>query len=172
MVYPATWSFWAEIALDWNERQIGWSLAASGIAMAAVQMLVTGRAIKRLGEERTVVIGMLVGGLAFTAYVFVRSPWLIYAILFAGAFQALTFPSVNALLSKLADASHQGALMGGMQSLSSVAWIFAPLVLSNALASGAERGFTGGNFVVAAALVFVALAIVVTKVVPKVAKAT
>lgn len=170
MVYPATWSFWSKIALGWQDWQIGLSLAISGISMAVVQMLVTGRAIKRFGEERTVVIGMLVGGLTFAAYVVVRSEWAIYAILVLGALQALTFPSINALLSRLTDASHQGALMGGMQSLSSIAWIVSPFVLSQALAFGADRGFTGGNFAVAAALVFTALAIVVLRVVPKVSR--
>lgn len=168
MVYPATWAFWAGIALHWNERQIGWSLAASGMAMALVQMLLTGRAIKRFGEERTVVIGMVAGGLAFVGYIFAREAWMIYAIIVVSSLQALTFPSVNALLSKLAGSSHQGALMGGMQSLSSVAWIMAPLVLSQSLAWGAERGFTGGNFAVAAVLVFSALAIVLVGVVPRV----
>lgn len=171
MVYPATWSFWSKIAMHWQPWQISLSLAISGFSMAVVQMLVTGRAIKRFGEERTVVIGMVVGGLTFAAYVFVRTEWMIYAILMLGALQALTFPSINALLSRLAGPSHQGALMGGMQSLSSIAWIVSPFVLSQALAFGADRGFTGGNFALAAALVFVALAIVLLRVVPKVSRA-
>ncbi len=170
MVYPATWAFWSKIALHWQEWQIGASLAVSGAAMAVVQMLVTGRAIARFGEARTVVIGMFTGGCAFLAYVFVRQEWLIYAVLVLSALQALTFPSVNALLSRLTDASHQGALMGGMQSLSSIAWIVAPLALSQALAFGAERGFTGGNFALAAGFVFAALAIVLLRVVPRVSR--
>jgi DHA1 family tetracycline resistance protein-like MFS transporter len=88
-----------------------------------------------------------------------------------GALQALVYPSINALLSRITDASHQGALQGGMSSLSSVALIFAPLVLSHALAFGSERGFTGGNFVLAAALAFAALLIVAVKVVPRVKSA-
>lgn len=171
MVYPATWSFWSKIALGWQDWQIGASLAVSGISMAVVQLLITGKAIQRFGEERTVVIGMIVGGFAFTGYIFARQEWMIYTILVLGAFQALTFPSINALLSRLTDASHQGALMGGMQSLSSIAWIVSPFALSQALAFGAERGFTGGNFAVAATLVFVALAIVVLRVVPRVSRA-
>ncbi|MES2444920.1 MAG: MFS transporter [Pseudomonadota bacterium] len=170
MVYPATWAFWSKIALHWQDWEIALSLAVSGAAMAAVQMLVTGKAIKRFGEERTVVFGMLIGGLAFTFYVFARAEWMIYTILVFSALQALTFPSINALLSRLTDASHQGALMGGMQSLTSIAWIVSPIVLSQSLAFGAERGFTGGNFVVAAALVFMALAIVVLRVVPRVSR--
>jgi DHA1 family tetracycline resistance protein-like MFS transporter len=170
MVYPATWAFWAEIALGWNSHAIGWSLAASGLAMAIVQAGVTGKMIKRFGEERTVVVGMLVGGLAFTGYVFARETWMIYTIIFLSSLQALTFPSVNALVSRMADPSHQGAIMGGMQSLSSIAWIVSPFVLSQSLAYGTEHGFTGGNFAVAATLVFAALAIVLLRVVPRVSR--
>ncbi|MBC9031510.1 MFS transporter [Sphingomonas sp. JC676] len=171
MVYPATWAFFAELALGWNEQAIGWSLAASGLAMATVQMLVTGKAIARYGEERTVVFGMLIGGSVFACYSFVREGWMIYCLIAAGALQALAWPSINALLSRITDASHQGALQGGMASLNSVALIFAPLVLSQTLAFGSERGFTGGNFVLAAALAFSALLIVAIKVVPRVKSA-
>ncbi|MET0307183.1 MAG: MFS transporter [Sphingomonas sp.] len=171
MVYPATWAFFAELALGWNEQAIGWSLAASGLAMATIQMLVTGRAIARYGEERTVVFGMLIGASVFACYSFVREGWMIYYLIAIGAFQALVYPSINALLSRITDASHQGALQGGMSSLNSVALIFAPLVLSQALAFGSERGFTGGNFVLASALAFSALLIVAVKVVPRVKSA-
>ncbi len=167
VVYPATWAFWAELALGWDAKQIGLSLAASGFSMALVQMLLTGRAIKRFGEARTVVIGMLVGGCAFLGYTLTSDPRVIYAIIMLSALQALVFPSINALLSRMTDASHQGALMGGMSSIQSVAAIIGPLAMTQALAFGAERGETGGNFLLAALLAFAALAIVVFGVVRK-----
>ena len=71
-VYPATWAFWAGLALHWDATAIGWSLAAAGLAMGLAQIFVTGRAIVRFGEARTVVIGMVVGGLSFLLYVFAR----------------------------------------------------------------------------------------------------
>ncbi|HEX5184361.1 MAG TPA: MFS transporter [Allosphingosinicella sp.] len=160
MVYPATWAFWAELALGWNARAIGWSLAAAGLAMALAQALVTGRAIARFGEERTVVIGMLVGGASFLAYVFVRQPGIVYFVIFASALQGLTWPSINALLSRMTDASHQGALQGGMASIASIAAIGGPLALTQALAFGAERGQPGGAFLLAALLAFTALVLV------------
>jgi len=172
MVYPSTWAFWSEIALGWDEQAIGWSLAASGLAMALVQTLVTGRAIKRWGEARTVVLGMLAGGLVFCGYVFVHQGWMVYALIPIGAFQALAYPSINALLSRMTDAQHQGALQGGMASLNSVALILAPLTLSQVLAFGAERGFPAGNFVLAGALALTALLIVVLRVVPRVRPAS
>jgi DHA1 family tetracycline resistance protein-like MFS transporter len=167
-VYPATWAFWAELALGWNPAAIGWSLAATGVAMATAQTLITGRAIARFGEARTVVIGMLVGGASFLAYVFVTQSWMVYAIIAFGALQGLVYPSMNALLSRMTDASRQGALQGGMASIGSIAAIIGPLATTQALAFGAERGQPGGAFLLAAALAFFALLIVLLAVVPRV----
>ncbi|RYY26509.1 MAG: MFS transporter [Sphingomonadales bacterium] len=168
MVYPATWAFFGEIALGWDERAIGLSLAASGVTMALVQTLVMGRAVKRFGEAKTVVFGIIAGGSVFIGYIFARELWMIGILIVLGAFQALVWPSINALLSRMTDPSHQGALQGGMASLNSLALILAPLLLTQSLAYGSERGFTGGNFLVAAILAFAALVIVLLKVVPKV----
>ena len=172
IVYPATWAFWAELALGWDARMIGWSLAASGLAMALAQVFVTGRAIARFGEARTVVIGMVVGGLSFLGYVFVTQSWMVYAIIAFSALQGLVYPSLNALLSRMTDASHQGALMGGMASIASVAAIIGPIALTQAVAFGAERGEPGAGFLLAALLAFTALSIVLFFVVPRVRSRT
>jgi MFS transporter, DHA1 family, tetracycline resistance protein len=156
-VYPATWAFFGELALDWDAGAIGWSLAATGLSMALVQSFVTGRAIARFGEVRTLIFGLSVGLLSFLGYAFARDGWLIYLLLTVGALQALTAPSINALLSRMTDASHQGALQGGMSSIGSIAAIVGPLATTQALAFGAERGQPGGGFLLAALLAVAAL---------------
>ena len=160
-VYPATWAFWAELAHGWTPAQIGWSLAAAGLAMAVVQAGLTGKVIARVGEAKAVVIGMIVGGLSFVGYVFADRNWMVYAIIFLSALQGLVWPSLNALLSRMTDASHQGALQGGMASISSISSIIGPLAMTQALAFGAERGQPGGAFLLASALVLIAFLIVV-----------
>lgn len=160
-VYPATWAFWAGLALHWDAAMIGWSLAAAGLAMALAQTFVTGPAIARFGEARTVVIGMVVGGLSFLGYVFATQAWMVYAIIAFSALQGLVWPSINALLSRMTDASHQGALQGGMASIASIAAIVGPLAMTQALAFGAENGEPGGAFLLAFLLVTTALLIVI-----------
>jgi DHA1 family tetracycline resistance protein-like MFS transporter len=61
----------------------------------------------------------------------------------------------------MTDASHQGALQGGMASIASIAAILGPLAMTQALAFGAERGQPGGAFLLATLLVLCALLIVV-----------
>jgi DHA1 family tetracycline resistance protein-like MFS transporter len=160
MVYPATWAFFGEIALGWDAKAIGWSLAVSGVSMMLAQALLVGRAIKRFGEARTVLIGLATGVLVFAGYVFARQGWQVYALIAAGSLTGLVFPSINAILSARVDASNQGALQGGLASLSSIAAIVGPLAMTQALAAGAERGFAGGAFLLASALAGVTFVII------------
>lgn len=152
MVYPATWAFFGEIALGWDAKAIGWSLAASGVSMMLAQIFLVGRAIARFGEQRTVLIGLAAGVLTFGGYVFARDGWQVYLLLAFGALTGLVFPSINAILSRRVDAANQGALQGGMASLASVAAIVGPLAMTQALAFGADRHFPGAAFLLAAIL--------------------
>jgi DHA1 family tetracycline resistance protein-like MFS transporter len=160
-VYPAPWAFYAEIAHNWGPREIGWSLAASGVTMAVAQIFITGRAIAALGEVRTVMIGLSVGALVYAGYAFADKGWQVYALIGFGALQALAYPSLNALLSRMVDASNQGALQGGMASIASIAAILGPLSLTQTLAAGAENGFPGAAFLLASALTLVAVVVVI-----------
>jgi len=167
MVYPATWAFWAEIAMGWDGRAIGWSLAASGLSMMVAQALLVGRAIKRFGEERTMLIGLAVGVVVFGLYVFADRGWQVYTLIGAGALTGFVFPSINAILSRRVDARNQGALQGGMASIGSVAAVVGPLAMTQALAFGSERGFAGGAFALASALAALTFAVMLFGVVLK-----
>ena len=175
-VYPATWAFWCAARFGWDATAIGWSLTFVGAVMAAVQFFLTGRIIARIGERRAVVVGLASGGGAYLAYVFITAGWQAYVVFLASALSFLVFPAMNALLSRLADASHQGALQGGIGSMNSVAAVIAPLVLTQVLAAGVARGQPGAAFLLASILAALALAIVVWKVLgrvpPKDASAT
>lgn len=165
MVYPATWAFWAEIRFGWSPHMIGLSLAASGVTMALTQVFVTGRAIRRFGEARTVMIGMMVAAITFVAINFVTAGWMVFALIGFGSLSGLVFPGINALLSRSVDSSNQGALQGGMASLGSVAEVIGPLAMTQTLAFGTEHGTPGAAFLLAAALASVAAVIVATRVV-------
>ena len=95
---------------------------------------------------------------------------MVFAVIAFSALQGLVYPSMNALLSRMTDASHQGALQGGMSSIGSIAAIVGPIATTQALAFGAEHGEPGGGFLLAALLVFCALTITLIWVVPRAKK--
>ena len=168
MVYPATWSFWATARFGWGAREIGWSLAFVGLVMAVVQGGLTGKIIARIGERRALVVGLASGGVAFLGFGFVTQGWQAYALFLVSALSGLVFPATNGLLSRLVDASRQGALQGGIGSMNSIAAIISPWLLTQAMAAGVARGYPGAAFLLASLFAFAALGIVGWKVLDRV----
>lgn len=167
-VYPATWSFWAAARFGWDSRAIGWSLAFVGLVMGTVQFFLTGPLVARLGEQRALIVGLASGTGAFLSYVFITAGWQAYAIFLVSGLSALVWPAMSGLLSRLADASHQGALQGGIGSMNSIAAVIAPLLLTQALANGVANGFAGAAFLLAGMLAGASLLILAWKVLGRV----
>ena len=160
VVYPTTWAFWCKLRFGWDERAVGLSLAWVGLLQLCVQLGLTGRIVKRLGEWGAAVFGLAAGAVTLLAYVFVTQGWQVYAFFVVGAFGAVSWPAMNGILSRMVDATRQGALQGGIGSMNSVAAMLGPLIAAQSLAFGAGRGFDGGAFLVAGLLIGAAALIV------------
>lgn len=167
-VYPGTWAFWATIRFHWSARTIGLSLTYVGVVMAAVQVLLVGSVITRIGDRRALVFGLTCAIGGFLAFAVIQAGWQVYAIMLFAALQGFVGPAINGLLSRTVGPERQGALQGGLGSLGSVAAIVGPLTMTQALAAGVEHGFPGAAFALAAALALSALGIVVSKVLKRV----
>jgi DHA1 family tetracycline resistance protein-like MFS transporter len=161
VVYPATWSFWAAIRFGWDAAAIGWSLAWVGLLTVVVQLLLTGRVVGRLGERRAAVVGLACAAVCLFAYAFATQGWQVYAFFLVGCLGALAWPALNGLLSRMVDSTRQGALQGGIGSMNSVAAILGPLIAAQSLAAGTARGFDGAAFLIAGALIGMAMLIIV-----------
>lgn len=155
-VYPATWSFFAKARFDWTPTQIGFSLAYVGLMMAVVQGLLVGRIVKAIGEPRAVFVGIATGSAAFLVNAFATESWVVYVSMTIGALQGLAYASLNALMSQRIPANAQGELQGGLSSMTSLAAIFGPLIMTQSLAAFAsphgEVFFPGAAFLVAGGL--------------------
>ncbi len=160
LVYPLTWTFWGIAALGWSDQMIGLSLAAVGIVIALSQMLITGRAVKRLGERGAATVGMIGAGLGFVGYAFASSTWMAFALLVAVALQSLVQPSLMAMLSRRATAETQGEVQGLAAMVMGVGSIVGPLVLVQPMAwftsPAAPFVWPGVAFAIAAAITLAA----------------
>lgn len=162
VVYPSVWAFWATLRFGWTGREIGFSLTWVGLLMALVQVGLTKRIIAALGERRAAMLGLACGAACLVAYAFTTQAWEVYAFFLVGSLTALAWPALNGLLSRMVDDRHQGALQGGVGASNSVASIVGPLLAAQSLALGARHGFDGLAFILAAALLAGALAIIAT----------
>lgn len=160
IVYPAVWAFWAAIQLKWNAAQIGWSLVWVGALQLLVQIFLTERTVKRLGEWGAAVVGLGCGAVTLLAYAFTTQGWQVYAFFLVGCLGALAWPAMNGLLSRMVDATRQGALQGGLGSMNSVAAIFGPLIAAQSLAWGTRHSFDGAAFLLAGILIGISALII------------
>jgi DHA1 family tetracycline resistance protein-like MFS transporter len=107
----------------------------------------------RFGERWAAIVGLGAAALTLLAYAFTTQGWQVYAFFIVGSLGAFAYPALNGILSKMVDASRQGALQGGLGAMNSVAAILGPVIAAQSLAIGSRNGFVGAAFLVAALLI-------------------
>ena len=166
-VYPSTWAFYTTAKFDWSTGMIGASLMVTGVAMALAQAFLTGRLAKRIGELGAAHFGLLVAATIALCYAFVPQAWMIFPLLLIGGMQAVAYPALNALMSQRVPANAQGELQGGIASLTSIANVIGPLAMTQTMAyftaASAPLHFPGAAFVLAAAMNFLGVLLLLTR---------
>jgi MFS family permease len=145
----STMALFGERAFDWGPRQTGYFMVAIGVNMVLFQGLVVGRAVARMGEGRTLVLGLTMVGVALLLLGSVvhlaeligfalrdadggasASSLAIYAVaafLLAGG-NGLTNSTISALVSRVSSPAQQGWNMGIKESASSLARVAGPVM--------------------------------------------
>lgn len=160
--FTANYSVLAIDAVAWNATQVGLLLAAIGVLDIAVQGGLLAVLLPRIGERRTILIGIAGQALGVTALALVASvlaqPWLlILGVLMMGGFQGLTQAPLDGLISASAGDDEQGKVAGAMQSSTTGVQMLGPIVaglLYSGIAHWAPYA-VGLVLVIAAYLVFV-----------------
>jgi DHA1 family tetracycline resistance protein-like MFS transporter len=139
-VFPSTWVLYTTFRYQWNELQVGLSLAMVGLMAAIVQGGLTRRIVPALGERKSVILGLSIAVVSLIAYGVASQGWMIYAIILVGSLGGIAGPAVQGLISKNVGASEHGSVQGSLTSLVSVAGIVGP-----ALATRLFGFFIGPN---------------------------
>jgi DHA1 family tetracycline resistance protein-like MFS transporter len=134
-ILHGTWVLYTEFRFGWGPRENGMSLFVVGLASAVMQGLLLGWLLKRLGERRLVIAGMVSGLVAFTLYGIATEGWMMYVIIGANLLGFAVAPGLNALVSKAADPREQGLAMGSLSSLGSLMAVIAPMMGAPLLAA-------------------------------------
>lgn len=129
-VYPAVWAFFGRAQFGWDARMVGLSLAAYGLGIVIIQGVLIGPILKRFGERTTAVFGMSVHFCSFLIYPFMTQTWHIFAFMPISVFSAVAVPALQGLMSNSVAKNAQGELQGAMGSLTAVATIVSPLLMT------------------------------------------
>jgi MFS transporter, DHA1 family, tetracycline resistance protein len=158
-VYPAIWAFYGHARFGWDTAMVGVSLAVYGICFACGQALLVGPLIRRLGEHRAATFGMCVNVCTLTALGLVTSGPLALLIIPLTALGGVTTPALQSIASGRTPADAQGSLQGVMSSLTAIATITAPLIMTNTFAAFTAPEVTpyspGAPFLLAAMLMLI-----------------
>jgi DHA1 family tetracycline resistance protein-like MFS transporter len=165
---PSVWTYYTMLKFHWTTRDVGWSLMAVGAMTAIVFGFLTRIIIPRIGEERSVYIGLACGAIGFSGYAFSTEGWMIFAWMVPWSFMGLVNPSLNSIMSKLVGPTEQGELQGALACLGSLTSIVSPPLLTNLFSyftgTSAPVYFPGAAFLAAAIfLVLAALAFARTR---------
>ncbi len=160
-VYPAVWSFFGKERFGWEPSTIGMSLALFGIMLAIVQGGLIRPVLRLLGERGTVIYGHVFDIMAFLALAFVTSGTIALILTPLAALAAVITPALQGIMSKAVGPDAQGELQGALASLTALAMILSPLMMTGTFAAftgpDALIYFPGAPFVLSALLVLLGL---------------
>jgi DHA1 family tetracycline resistance protein-like MFS transporter len=129
-VYPSVWSYFGQARFGWDARKVGISLAIYGLAFAVGQATLVGPLIRRFGERRAAQYGMWVDITTLAALGVVTSGAAALVITPFTALGGVVTPALQAIASRSAPADAQGEVQGVLASLSAIALIVSPLVMT------------------------------------------
>jgi len=156
-VLPSTWAFYTISKFNWTSAEVGYSLAFVGTVMALAQGMLTRVLIPWFGGERhAAAAGMVAAGIAYLGYALVPAGWMMYVVGLMTFLFALTYPSMNALVSQRMPANAQGELQGAVACLYGLSAILGPPLMTQVFARfsapAAPVYFPGAAFLTAGAL--------------------
>ncbi|MFI5137394.1 MAG: TCR/Tet family MFS transporter [Sphingobacteriales bacterium] len=152
----SVWTFFTIEKFQWTNATVGWSLALVGLLVAAVQGGLIRVIIPKIGQERSIWIGLLLYTAGLILFAFASKSWMMFAILVPYCLGGIAGPALQGYMSNAVPTNEQGELQGGLTSLASLSTIFGPLVMLWSFhyftKPGAPFQFAGAPFVIGAVL--------------------
>lgn len=125
------WSFFTIYRFGWKEGMVGVSLAVVGLLVGAVQGGLTRVINPKLGDEKSIYLGLSLYALGLALFAFASSGWMMFVFLLPYCLGGIAGPSLQSTLAAHVPPNQQGALQGALTSLMSLTTIFGPLIMNN-----------------------------------------
>jgi DHA1 family tetracycline resistance protein-like MFS transporter len=160
-VLPSTTVLYMNFRFGWDSRAVGMVLAGVGISSLIVQGFLVKPAVKLLKERRAMALGLIFGTAGFAIYGLAPTGAIFCIGVPVMALWAIATPSLQALMTRLVDATEQGRLQGALASLMGLASLIGPTMFTQIFAAfigtRADLKLPGAPFLLAALLLFTAM---------------
>lgn len=128
------WNFFTIYRFNWSEKMVGISLAVVGVLVGAVQGGLTRVVVPKIGNEKSIYIGLGLYALGLILFAFASEGWMMFAFLVPYCLGGICGPSLQSVISVHVPPNQQGELQGSLTSLMSLTTIFGPLIMNNTFA--------------------------------------
>ena len=160
-VLPSTTVLYMNFRFGWDSRAVGMVLAGVGISSLIVQGFLVKPAVRLLKERRATALGLIFGTAGFAIYGLAPTGAIFCIGIPIMALWAVATPSLQALMTRLVDATEQGRLQGALASLMGLASLIGPTMFTQIFAvfigTRADLKLPGAPFLLAALLLFTAM---------------
>ncbi|WP_207512912.1 TCR/Tet family MFS transporter [Longitalea luteola] len=158
------WNFFTIYQFHWSEKMVGISLAVVGVLVGAVQGGLTRVVVPKLGNEKSIYIGLGLYTLGLVLFAFATEGWMMFAFLVPYCLGGICGPSLQSVISVHVAPNQQGELQGALTSLMSLTTIFGPLIMNNTFAyftsDKAPFHFPGIHFLIGAVCMLLSIIII------------
>jgi multidrug resistance protein len=120
---------YAKARYGWGSGELGWVFSLVGVVVVVVQGYLFGKLHRRTGDRALIVAGVFGMAVAIAAMPFTPRATQLYPwVVLLAASNGIAVPAITGLVSLLAGASEQGAMLGAAQALSAAGRLTGPLL--------------------------------------------
>ncbi len=132
-MFQTSFALFASVRFGFNVQQTALVLTYVGILSVIMQLVVVKRVVKRLGENRSIVITLASLALGLVLMAAVQNPLMLIVVMPVLSFGGgVTSPVLTSLISKSVERAEVGGMLGISTSVDSMSRVIAP-ILGNAL---------------------------------------
>jgi len=131
MSVQGNWNYFTMYRFHWTEKLVGISLAVVGLLVGLVQAGLTRIVNPKLGNEKSIYIGLLLYTLGLVLFAFATQGWMMFIFLVPYCLGGIAGPALQSTMAGHVKQNEQGALQGALTSLMSLTTIIGPLIMNN-----------------------------------------
>lgn len=139
-----TWVLYTTFRFGWSPRDNGIALFCVGLAASVVQAGLLAALLRRFGEKRLAVYGLVSGAVTYVLYGLATQGWMMYAFILCNLLAYAAGPALQGIISKASPPGEQGELMGSLHSITSAGIVIMPLLGTSLL--GAASNLPAGDW--------------------------
>jgi MFS transporter, DHA1 family, tetracycline resistance protein len=130
----STWTYINIERFNWSPDKLGYSLTVVGAMTALVQGVLIRFVNPKLGNEKSVYIGLSIYSLGMLAFAFANQSWMMFVFMIPYCLGGIAGPALQAILAGHVPRNEQGELQGALTSTVSLTSIIGPLMMTNLFA--------------------------------------